>query len=367
MMRRIALLTMLVLGFAVCAAFPAAAQQSPLESLRQLGLPDDLILDLKELVDERMPPVAHDVEFSPSEPQDGEPVTVTARIFAVGRSRNAPVFEASILYTTDGGATWSRADMTRAPGDDRKWSGQIPGQPAGTDVLFGIKAVSVTDELYVEAACEQSGFTPMPEGPPAACEGDISPALCALRFPYDCVFPLSVSEHDAISYEDERIAIAKSLDFQYGHVAFGDGRVRLKARFKGEVTHGTISPPNLQFYVAGWLNPDKATLERGLDAILKQGGAVIFAIPSLFRECTIYQVAGGATLDADATSATCVSDGNTLEVSVPLTAMEPNPSGELEFVFLTLSQASPNMTELKLWDASLFTRVKSVNRGYSVK
>lgn len=365
-MRRIAWIPMLVLGIAVYAALPALAQESPLETLRNLGLPDDLILDLKNLVDERVPPVARDVEFAPESPGDGEPVTVSARIFAMGRSRNTPVFEAAILYSTDGGAMWLREDMERAPGDDRAWSGTIPGQPSGTRVLFSIQALGVNDEMYIEAACEQSGVPPMPGGP-AACEGADNPALCALRTPYDCAFPLSVSENDLVSYEDDRSLIAQSLDFRSGHVAFGDGRVYLQAQFKDSVTHGTISPPNLQFYVAGWLNPDKATMERGLDAILKQGGAVIFAIQPLFHECTIYQIAGGASLDSDATTGTCARDGDTLTMSVPMSAIEPNPSHELEFVFITLSQAGPNMTDLKLRDASLFTRVRAAGQGYTVK
>jgi hypothetical protein len=336
--------------------------------LRNLGLPDELILDLKDLVDERTPPTVQDVVVEPENPGPDEPVRVSARIYSVGSARNTPIFEAWILYTTDNGGTWERVPMDQVPGADRMWTGEIPGQPQGAEVQFSLQAFSVNDEMYIEAMCQATeGIPPAPDQAPPACAEDDYPDICALQLPYDCVFPLSVSEEDLVTYKEDRVAVTPSMDFRNGRVAVRDGRIYLQMNFKDDVTHGTMSPPDLQYYVMGWLNPDKATLERGLDAILKQGGVVIYAMPTLFRECTIYQVLGGGSLDSDATSGTCRAQGPMLEISIPISVVEPNPSRELEFIVVTLSQAGPNMVNLKLRDTSLFTRMRYVQRGYTVE
>ena len=312
-MRRHWFLTMILAAACVMAAHPAPAQENPLVTLRNLGLPEDLILDVKELVDDRTPPMVEDVVVEPQAPAAGEPVRVSARIFAKGRSRNAPVFDAAVLYSTDGGATWQRALMENRSRDDRIWSGEIPGMAAGTEVLYGIQAFSVNDEMYVEVVCDpQEDARPAPDPDTAACAGADNPELCALTMPSGCMFPVSFEEDDLVRYEDERVEITPSLDFRNGYAGHRDARVFMHMRFKDHVTHGSLSPPNLQFYVLGWLNPDLATAEQGIDAILKQGGVV-------------------------------------------------------ELVVITISQAGPNMLDLKLRDASLFTRLKYVKRSYVVE
>ena len=88
--------------------------------------------------------------------------TVTADIVDTNPSGGASgVTSATIKYTVDGGSTWSDVAMTNTGGDT--YSGDIPGQGAGTEVSYYVEAADVNSNVAQSATSyTYTVFAPTP-------------------------------------------------------------------------------------------------------------------------------------------------------------------------------------------------------------
>ena len=105
------------------------------------------------------PPDIGTPSISPEEPVEGEDVTVSVNV----TDATSCVAEVILSYSTDGGATWTNVTMTAA----MTYEATIPGQPAGTEVLYKIYARDTAGNWAVSA---QYSYTvkakAAPPGPP---------------------------------------------------------------------------------------------------------------------------------------------------------------------------------------------------------
>ncbi|HOC94163.1 MAG TPA: hypothetical protein PKH33_17570 [bacterium] len=122
--------------------------------LSNLGLSTDDMDKIKNLIDGRSQPTATNITVSPENPTADEPVSITATIVTPRRPNGEEVYEAYINYSTDAGKTMSIINMNKETEDGNVWIGVIPGQPSGTNLIFGIQAVNTFDEMYVETFCD---------------------------------------------------------------------------------------------------------------------------------------------------------------------------------------------------------------------
>ena len=100
--------------------------------------------------------------LSPEEPVEGEDVAVSVAI----SDALSGVAEVILSYSTDGGATWMNITMT--PGPEGAYEGTIPGQPAGTEVLYKIYARDAVGNWAIggEGSYTVSAPPSPPPGPP---------------------------------------------------------------------------------------------------------------------------------------------------------------------------------------------------------
>ena len=71
--------------------------------------------------------------ISPSEPKAGEDVDVTVWVM----DETSGLAEVKLMYSTDGGSHWTEVAMTKS---GENYTATIPGQPAGTEVLYMVEA-----------------------------------------------------------------------------------------------------------------------------------------------------------------------------------------------------------------------------------
>ena len=102
-------------------------------------------------------PTIGDISYTPEEPKEGEDVTVKAKVTDV-----SGVDTVLLLYSTDGGKTWEEVEMTPVGGD--YYEATIPGQPAGTEVVFKVWA---NDTFGNEAVSSEFSYTVKAKPTPA--------------------------------------------------------------------------------------------------------------------------------------------------------------------------------------------------------
>ena len=115
-------------------------------------------------------PLIMGVSWLPEEPEEGQDVTIRANI-----TDSSDIAEVTLLYSTDGGGSWREIPMQSVGGS--LYEASIPGQPAGTTVIFKIRArdsvgnESMSSEYsYTVKAKPSPGPTPQPS-PPSLTRG----------------------------------------------------------------------------------------------------------------------------------------------------------------------------------------------------
>lgn len=336
--------------------------------LSSLGLSRETSDDIKEVIESRHTSIIKTAVMSPEEPGDNEPVVITASIVSPPEMSGEETESVSINYSTNWGETWEKIDMEQDQDDDRIWTGEIPGQPSGTEIIWGLQASNYFDEITVEAVCDlENGVVPEENDEiPEACKDEKNPEICHATRPIGCMFPMAVSSDDFKMYQDATSDIPEDLNLRTSRVGFDDKRLYLDITVNGKVTPGQLSPTDIHIYVAGWLNPDRAGSELGFEAILKQGAAILYAPLNPTDKCAIYFLNAGALLETNRTSGTCEAIENHLILSIDRKIFEPNPSKTLEFTFMTLTQRQLSIPDVELEDNSIFTKVILADRYYSI-
>jgi len=86
------------------------------------------------LVFDAGPPTVSEVDSSPEQPQPGDAVTIKANV----RDEDSGVEMVTLLYSIDGGSTWTSLPMSRSTGST--YTATMPGEPDGTTVQFKVEA-----------------------------------------------------------------------------------------------------------------------------------------------------------------------------------------------------------------------------------
>ena len=372
-MRRAVAVSFLLIVQVLCFSVAAGAQtsDSTMSSISDylvgLGLSRDTLEDIEDIIEHRAMPIVKDVVIEPEAPEADEPVTVSAVVVTPPEMSGDKISDVYLDYSIDGGEEWNRVIMDQDGEDVRMWSGTIPGQPSGTDVIYGIQALNYMDELSVEAVCRTGDDIFAESGVSSEeCEGEKNPELCEALRPHGCMFPMSVSAEEFKLYEDDISDIPEDMNIRSTRIGYDDENIYIELSVEGEVSPGQMSPTDIHIYVAAWLNPDKKKRGADLDSILEQGAAVISIPLNPTDKCAVYSV-HGATLFVDNQSVSCALSDNRVVYTVRREVLEPNPSRTMEFLFMTLSQQSLSLPDVALKDASLFTRVSFMDSSiYSV-
>jgi len=340
------------------------------EYLNSIGIADDTIDDVKEIIDFRSPPIVNELSLQPEEPGAGESVVVTADIVSTLMNGNEKIFEAFLYYSTDYGDSWKKEPMENSRDDGRTWIGTIPGQPSGTDVIYGVQAVSIFEEMYIELVC-QAGKREFVDGVNSIsdeCKDTGDSEICNNKYPLGCMFPMTVSPKDVSEFGETTKSISAGIDFKSTRIGYDEEKVYFNLRFKDKVSAGSLSPMNANIFVAGWLNPDKPGVGTGLEAVFRKG-AIIMYTPILNTDgrCVIYQLKYGMTMEADKNTGYCDIIDDQVVFSVNKDYFEPNPSGVQEFIFLSFTMEKQGEDGVSFKDNSLFTRVSFIDREYTVR
>lgn len=171
-------------------------------------------------------PMISDVSFPLEPPKAGQAVKASCKIVMSEEEEDegVDVAKAQIVYTTDG-RTLQYADMTA--GADGVYSGEIPGQAAGTEVSFGIRAVDTTRNVSMEMPVRASW--------PAA---------------KDVLMP------GAKDVDNSGDVVQDDMDFLQTYFGYDDEWVYVGFEVQGNVSSGTLDPPFIQVYGAKFTNPD---------------------------------------------------------------------------------------------------------------
>jgi hypothetical protein len=329
-----------------------------------VGLPDDTQLKVEDLVQNRSLPIVKDLTYAPENPKPGEAVVVTAKIATYPRTLGDQTGEAYILYSTNKGMSWQQVSMEAGEEDSKSWKGEIPGQPKGTDVIFGIKAINYSGNMYIEAVCQVSDS---PINDPAYVDNDCVHSgkenACDGKMPVGCMFPLAIKHENM---DDDEQVIPSDLNFQDVRIGYNEENIYLDAAVQSRVTPGTISPMNVHLYVAAGLNPDRAAFGSGLESIMTQGAVMIYTPLNIANPCVIYYLKGEDIVE-DYENGMCTSRDNHLVFSIKRMVTKPNPSNTMEFMLLDFVETGIMPLVIPLYDNTHFTRVRYENRGYQVK
>jgi len=122
------------------------------------------------------PPVIGEVVGVPATPKAGERVSVTAIVANDMERTDDTTEKVSLYYSTDGGKSWTEVKLEQGEEDETKWSGDIPGQSAGTKVVYYISALDTAGNL----ATEMPGMNMVwPRTPASPSTAPTQPALVA--------------------------------------------------------------------------------------------------------------------------------------------------------------------------------------------
>lgn len=370
-MKKMFAVPVLILSMIYASCAPAMGQDttdwSGVSSLNNLGISHEDLDEIKDLIDERSHTVIQDITLSPEQPAANQPVTVTAAIFTQNKPFGEEIWSAAINYSTDGGLTMFHSPMEKQSQNGNLWTGTIPAQSAGAQVIYGLQAVTIFDEMYVETMCPSTGGRQIDyDAVSPECKNHDNVFYCEAQRPRECLFPMSMSSEKYASNTLNGKTIPEDLRMLSTRVGYNDTRVFLQLDVKGQVTSGTYSPMNAHVYVAGWLNPDTSASETGVSAILKQGAVVIYAPLNPTNKCALYFLRAGTDLITDNRSVTCESMGSHLLISIDREAINSNPSRTLEFMFMTfrMLQMSPPDTDLTFLTKGTIAALR--NRQFNV-
>ncbi len=98
------------------------------------------------------------VWIEPAAPEVGQDITVFANIEIEKTYSRSKILEVLLNYSTDSGKTWAEVEMSTMEG--KNWTGLIPGQPNGSEVLFYIRSGDSIGNVFTELPCDVSAWPP---------------------------------------------------------------------------------------------------------------------------------------------------------------------------------------------------------------
>ena len=170
-------------------------------------------------------PLISDVTYAPTAPKAGEPVTVSCKVKMSEEEEETTVKTVQAGYSTDG-TTWNAVEL-KPEGAEGTYSGEIPGQSAGANVTFYIRAVDTTRNVATE-------------------------------MPYKTSWPATKQNliPGAVDIDNSEDIVPNDLDYLETYYGYDDQNMYIGFKVQGNVTGGTMDPPYIQIYGAKFTNPD---------------------------------------------------------------------------------------------------------------
>lgn len=203
------------------------------------GYVDNPVTDALErngVLSTRFPPRIQDVNVVPEHPGEGEDVTISVMSTTDIDDEDAAVVSMRVFWSGDNGLTWNVVDMDY-DGDTDLWSGIIPGQESGTEVVWGLRAADTFDNVYMDAPCMvDMPIDKMPLEDVICSINNLD--NCRIFAHTECVFSLAQDENIVI----KDMNTPESLDFLDVRFGFDENKFYFDLVLKGEWTAGSASP-----------------------------------------------------------------------------------------------------------------------------
>ncbi|MFH1540097.1 MAG: hypothetical protein ABIH66_14175 [bacterium] len=333
------------------------------------ALPPELQDTIENLLSTRWPPVVDDVTLDPEEPAEDEEVTITVTTKVVSNESTDYTSEAVVVYSTDGGETWDEIELEEGD-DDTEWIGTFPGFESGTEVIYGIRAVDSSDNVYVELPCEPAEWPPADEYIEEDCVAEEDFSACGGNLPRYCMFPMSKDDEG----DDEDSVVPADLDFWESRVGQSEDKYYADLVVEGKIYEGTISPMDIYLYAVLIINPDKGEAE-SIGEILDKGIVLAYVpnidiaggmLPPGADKCMIIWKEGNdAAFDND--SITCKKKKNHLFIDFDKEMAFDNPSEYLTWVMINGHATNIDPFEGKPGNFTHFTNVSTISRSFTVE
>lgn len=271
------------------------------------------------------PPIIGKVTQTPQEPKAGEDVTVVAEIYNDVEKTDDVTTQAFLRYSVDGGKTWQTVEMTQGEGaKEKEWTGVIPGQPSGTEVIYYVQGIDTSGNLATEMPGINKVWPPSEKETPLLAEPVTDP---------DDAENLVKADLDYIEF-----AIGHDEKYVYGRM-----------KVEGKIHEGVLSPPAINAYVVGMLNPDRGEdilkgVAMGYAPLAMQIGATAFGMskPYLVIDERITTTQSVAAYYSEM-SPDMVAVGSNLYWRILKSAFGKNPSNWCKFL---VASGSLNTTDL---------------------
>lgn len=328
-------------------------------------LPKDLQNKIEKLLESRYPPEVKSVSISPEAPAADAPVTVTAVIQNDADITSDTTDGVSLFYSADGGKTWADSVAMTQGDDEKTWTGEIPGQPAGTEVVYALSAVDSSGNVLSDVPCKTDDF-PFEGYDEASCiSKDNAADACKTPRPIGCMMPLARGDQPL----KEIPPYADFLDYQAG---YNDDDIFITASTAEKIGEGTASPLDIRGYAVVLLNLDKGGKNADLDSLLSLGAVAVYApmakiAGGLVKPC-FFGYQKGTDFVQDEKSMTCKLQGNKLILKIKREALGDNPSGQVVMFVADLHITSISPIAGEVWANNHWTTVNMTgNRSYKVE
>jgi len=305
------------------------------------------------------PPVIGEVVGVPATPKAGERVSVTAIVANDMERTDDTTEKVSLYYSTDGGKSWTEVKLEQGEEDETKWSGDIPGQSAGTKVVYYISALDTAGNL----ATEMPGLNTV--WPPVINKQEPSKSSLPL---------LAVALKDD---DDPEVQVPDGADFLTFAVGYNQEFLFGKLEVQGKITPGTLSPTSINAWGAVAINTDRS------EDILKAGVALLYAplaktvLGSMAGITKDYAVIDARIADSphqvipyDDCGADCVVIDKALYWKFKRSLLGENPSNMVKFIgataVLTATEVSALLSGLAPYDATCYISAYLREHSYTV-
>lgn len=333
------------------------------------GLPPGLQEKIEDMLSTRWPPLVEDVTLDPEEPTEEDEVEITVTTPPTSDESTDYTSEAVVVYSTDDGETWDEIELEEGE-DETEWSGTFPTFESGTEVLYSIRAVDSSDNVYVELACEPEEWPPSDDYVDEDCIVEEDYSACETSLPRDCMFPMAKDDEG----DDEDSVVPADLDIWETRVGHSEDEMYLDLAVEGKIYAGTISPMDIYLYAWVVKNPDMGEAET-IEDLLEKGIAVAYipnieigggAIPAGASDCTIaWQEGSEAAFDSD--NVECKKKRNHLLISFQKEMAFDNPSEYLTFVAVNGHLTELSVDAAHVGNFTHFTNARMISRSFTVE
>lgn len=303
-------------------------------------LPEELQEKVDDLLATRFPPEQYGITLNPEVPVGGEPTSIEVEIYNPSDVTGDETSEVYVYYSVNFGESWDVIEL--GTDDDKVWYGELPAFESGDEVIYSVRAVDSSTNVFVTIACKADKEYDL--APDMRIDGDCvrdDISTCEDGTPRGCLFRIAGDDSPADDEEDVIAGYGDYVDFRVG---YDDNNVYLDLATEASVDGGTMTPTDVHIYAAAIVNKDKIGNDTNLDALLEAGGVLVFSpllkqfeSTGMVSDC-FFGYKKGDTFAIDSKNVKCVNKENHLLFVVPwktIQSLGDNESGVYQFFSLT--------------------------------